>query len=79
MRTYALFAASCAALASAASIPLSSEQQVLGADSQIVGAWPSSEQKPVAAKELFRVEVEPGKFSWVTEDEKWAMRRVRLS
>jgi bacterial leucyl aminopeptidase len=34
------------------------------------------EQVPVS-QEKFLIELQPGETRWVTEDEKWALRRVR--
>ena len=33
-------------------------------------------QQPVADPELYLIELSPGTTQWVTEDEKWALRRV---
>lgn len=33
-------------------------------------------QTPIAEPEKFLIELEPGKTQWVTEDDKWALRRV---
>lgn len=32
----------------------------------------------LATTEKFLVEIAPGKTAWITEDEKWELRRVRL-
>lgn len=32
----------------------------------------------IPARELFLIELSPGETAWVTEDEKWELRRVRM-
>ena len=32
----------------------------------------------IAAPERYLIEINPGETQWVTEDDKWALRRVRL-
>jgi leucyl aminopeptidase len=33
----------------------------------------------IAAPERYLIEINPGETQWVTEDDKWALKRVRLS
>lgn len=60
MKFVSVFALSVAATATASSI-LRPDQAVLGDDS---------------SSEKYHIELSPGNTRWVTEDEKWALRRV---
>lgn len=37
---------------------------------------PTHDQDSLGASEQYLVEIEPGNTQWVTEEEKWALRRV---
>ena len=40
--------------------------------------WTQHQQRPIAdtAEEKFLIELSPGEVRWVTEDQKWVLRRV---
>jgi leucyl aminopeptidase len=41
--------------------------------------YPDGLPKPAETGEKYHIELSPGETRWVTEDEKWELRRVRLS
>jgi leucyl aminopeptidase len=60
-------------------LPAASARFVEPGESDRVVLYPNGIPNVPKSTQRFHIELGPGETRWVTEDEKWALRRVRLA
>jgi len=60
-------------------LPAASARFVESSESNRVNLFPEGVPEAVQDTEKYHIELAPGDTRWVTEDEKWALRRVSIN
>jgi bacterial leucyl aminopeptidase len=60
-------------------LPAASARFVESGESNRVNIFPDGVPEAPKDTEKYHIELSPGNTKWVTEDEKWALRRVRTN